>query len=107
MDPSLKDTLNALLARMDQMNQRLQEYKEQAANCRNLATRLDRLETNQRRIPDHVEDNKSLANNKSPQRRQVHSYHTEDTYAQYVKSVKIDAYFIDGRLDPQVTKISN
>ena len=37
MDPSLKDTLNALLARMDQMDQRLQEFKDQAnANCKDL-----------------------------------------------------------------------
>jgi len=29
MDPSLKDKLNTLIARMDQMDQRLQEFKDQ------------------------------------------------------------------------------
>ena len=44
MDSSIKEILDMPLARMDQ---RLQEYKDQAdANCRNLVTRLDRIETN-------------------------------------------------------------
>ena len=44
MNPGLKDTLNVLMARMDQTNQRLQEFKNQDdANCRDLATKLDRL----------------------------------------------------------------
>ena len=30
MDPRVKDTLNALITRMDQMNWRLQEFKDQA-----------------------------------------------------------------------------
>jgi len=55
---SLKDTLNTLFAKME--DQRLQEYKDQAdANCRELATRLDRLETNQQRTSDHLGDNES------------------------------------------------
>jgi len=70
MNLSLKDTLNTLLAKMDQMDQRLQEYKDQAdAKCKDLATRLDKLETNQQRTSDHVRDNESRANNRSPQRR--------------------------------------
>jgi len=48
MDPNLKDTLNTLITRMGQMDQRLQEFKYQAnSNCSDLATQLDRLETNQ------------------------------------------------------------
>jgi len=39
IDLSHKDTLNTFLAKMDQMDQRLQEYKDQAdANCRDLVT---------------------------------------------------------------------
>ena len=41
IDLSLKDTLKALIAKMNQIYQRLQEYKDQAnANCRDLATHL-------------------------------------------------------------------
>ena len=44
MNPSLKDIFNALIARMDEIDQRLQEFKDQAsANCRNLATQIDSL----------------------------------------------------------------
>ena len=64
MNLSLKDALNTLLAKMDQ---RLQEYKDQAeANCKDLATRLDKAETNKRKTPDHIEDNESRANNRPP-----------------------------------------
>jgi len=39
MNPSLHDILNTLIARMDQMDQRLQEFRDQAnANYRDLAT---------------------------------------------------------------------
>ena len=102
MDLSLKDTLNTLLAKMDQMDQRLQEYKDQAdANCRNLATWLNRLETNQKRTSYHIEDNEAQANNRSPQHRQAQPTHTEDPDAQYIKSVKVDAPFFNERLDPR------
>ena len=41
MDLSFKDTRNILIARIDQMDQRLRESKNQAdANCRDLATDL-------------------------------------------------------------------
>jgi len=41
MDLNLKNTLDTLLTK-DQMDQWLQEYKDQAeANCKDLATRLD------------------------------------------------------------------
>jgi len=40
-------TLDTILTRMDQLDQRLQEYREQDdTNCRELATRLDRIEIN-------------------------------------------------------------
>ena len=65
MHPSLKDLFNTLIAIMDQMDQRLREFKDQAdANCKDLATRLDRLETNRRRIPDSLEENESRDNNR-------------------------------------------
>ena len=47
MDFSLKDILNTLIARMVQMNRRLQEFRDQAdVKCRDLVTRLERLEIN-------------------------------------------------------------
>jgi len=71
MNYNLKDTLNTLIARMDQMDQRPQEFKDQAdANCKDLATRLDRLETNCRRIPNLLEENEPRDNSRSPMRRQ-------------------------------------
>ena len=67
MNLSLKDTLNTLLAKMDQMDQRLQENKDQAeANCKYLATRLDMVKTNQRKTPYHEGNNESRDNNRSP-----------------------------------------
>ena len=64
MDPRVKDTLNALIARMDQMNRRLQEFKDQAdANCKDLVTRLDRLEIIRRRT---AEKNVLRDNSRSP-----------------------------------------
>ena len=39
IDLSLKDTLNTLLAKKDQLDQRLQEYRDQAeVNCKDLMT---------------------------------------------------------------------
>jgi len=41
INPSLKATLKALIVRMDEINRRLQEFKDQAkANCKDLAARL-------------------------------------------------------------------
>jgi len=82
MNSSIKDTLDAILARMDQMDQRLQEYRDQDdTNCRKLATRLDMLETNRRRTPDPLKENEFRANNRSPRCRQAQRYYTEDTDA--------------------------
>jgi len=65
------------------MDQRLQEFKDQTdANCRDLATQLDRLETNRRRTPNPLEVNESRANSRSPQRRRAQPYRTKDTYVQ-------------------------
>ena len=60
MDPNLKDTLNTLIVWMDQMNQRLQEFRDYAnANCTDLATRLQRLETIGRRTTEDGSRNDS------------------------------------------------
>ena len=74
------------------MDRWLQEYKDQVdANYKELATRLDRLEINQKRIPDPIEENDFQA-------RQAHRH--EDTNAKYGKSVKVNVSFFDGWLDP-------
>jgi len=50
MDPSIQDTLNTLIDKIEKMGQQLQEVKDQVdVNCRDLATQFDRLETNRRR----------------------------------------------------------
>jgi len=49
-NPGLQDTLKTLIARMDQMDQWLLELRDQAnTSYKDLATRLERLETNRRR----------------------------------------------------------
>jgi len=103
IDLTLKDTLNTLPTKMDQMDQRLQEYKDQVdANCKDLSTRLNRLKNNQKRTSDHVEDNESQTSNRSPQHRQAQPTHTEDPDAQYIKSVsKSRCSFLYEHLDPQ------
>jgi len=84
------------------MYQRLQEFNDQAyANCRGLATQLDRLETNRRRIPELLEENKPRDNSRSPRRRQAQPYNTKDTDAQYTKRVKVDTPSFNRRLDSQ------
>ena len=51
MDPSIHDTLNTILQKIENMDRQLQEVKDQVdVNCRDLATRIGRLETNRRRI---------------------------------------------------------
>jgi len=102
MDPNLNDILNALITRMNQMDRWLQEFKNQTdANCKDLATGLDRLETNQRRIPKPLEENEPRDNNRLPWRRRAQPYNTKDTNAQYVKSVKVNDFSFDGHLNPQ------
>jgi len=82
------------------MDQRLQECREQADdNYKELATRLDKIETSRKRTPDHVEDNESRANNRSPLRRQA-QHSTLRTRTPNMSSVKIDVTSFDGRLDP-------
>ena len=50
MDPSFQDTINTLIDKMEEMDQQLQEVRDQVdVNCKNLATRLDRLETNRKK----------------------------------------------------------
>ena len=45
MDPSLQDTVNTIIDKMRKMDQQLQEVRDQIdVNCRNLATRFDRLD---------------------------------------------------------------
>jgi len=52
INSSIQDKLDVILARMGQMAQRLQEYRDQTdANCMELGTRLDRLETNRKENP--------------------------------------------------------
>jgi len=54
------------------MERQLQEFKDQAdANCKDLATRLDMLETNRKRIPDPLEENQSRDNNRSSRHRRA------------------------------------
>jgi len=81
------------------MDHQLQEVRDQVdVNCRNLATRFDRLETNRRRA---TEDN-SRNGSRSPRRERAQPYNTADTDTQYIKCFKVDAPSFDGRLDPQV-----
>jgi len=81
------------------MNQQLQEVRYQVnVNCKNLATWLDRLETNCRRA---TEDN-SRNGSRSPRWERAQPYNTADADAQYIKSVKVDALSFDGHLDPEV-----
>ena len=82
------------------MDRQLQEVKDQVdVNCRDLATRIGRLETNRRRIRD---DESSRNDSRSPRRERGPPYQTTDADAQYIRSVKVDAPSFDGRLDPQV-----
>jgi len=86
MDPNFKDTLNTLIARIDQMDQRQQKFKNQAdASCKDLVTWLDMLETNQKRIPGPLRVNEPRDNSKSPLRRRAQPFNTENTYTKYMK----------------------
>jgi len=69
MDPSIQDTLNTLIDKIEKMEQQLQEVRDQFdVNCRDLATRLERLETNWRRA---TEEEISRNGSRSPRREQV------------------------------------
>ena len=58
------------------MNRGLQEFRDQVdANYRDLVTRLEKLETNQRRT---TEKNESQNNSRSSQRVRAQPYNTDD-----------------------------
>ena len=74
MDPSIHDTLNTILQKIESMDRQLQEVKDQVdVNCRDLATRIGRLETNRRRIRD---DESSRNDSRSPRRGHHSDYVT-------------------------------
>ena len=99
MDPNIHDTLNTILNKIENMDRQLHEVRDQVdANCRDLATRIGRLETNRRT----TEVENSQNDSRSSRREQVPPYYTADADARYIKSVKVDAPSFDGRLDPQI-----
>ena len=78
MDPSIHDTLNTLIDKIEKMGQQLQEVRDQVdVNCRDLA-RLDRLETNRRRA---TEEENYQNGSRSPRRERVQLYITVDADA--------------------------
>jgi len=100
VDPSIHDTLNTPIDKIEKMDQQLQEVRDQVdVNCRDLATQLDGLEANRRRA---IKEENSQNGSRSPRRERVQSYNTADVDAQYIKSIKVDASSFDWRLDPQV-----
>jgi len=100
MDLSIHDTLNTLIDMMEKMNQQLQEVRDQVdVNCRDLESWLNRIETN-RRITTEEENSQNAS--RSLRRERVQPYNTAHADAQYIKSVKVDAPFFNGRLDPLV-----
>jgi len=99
MDPKFQDTLKTLIARMDWMDQRLLEFRDQAnTSYGDLATRLERLETNRRRT---AKEDESRNDSRLPRRERAQPHNTADTDAQYIKNIKVDASFFDRCLDPQ------
>jgi len=100
MDSIIHDTLNILIDKIEKMDQQLQEVRDQVdVNYRDLATRIDMLETNRRRT---MEEKNSRNGSRSPRQERVQPYYTADADAQYIKSVKIDAPSFEGRLVSQV-----
>ena len=100
MNRSIHDTLNILIDKIEKIYQQLQDAWDQVdVNCKDLVTRLDRLETNQRKA---MEEKISRNGSRSPKRKRVQPYNTANADAQYIKSVKIDTPSFDGHLDPQV-----
>ena len=70
MDPNIQDTLITLIDKIEKMDRQLQEVRNQVdVNCRDLATRIGRLETNQRRT---IEEENSRNGSRSPRREQIH-----------------------------------
>ena len=64
MDPSIQDTFNTIIDKIEKMDQQLQEVMDQVAvNYKNLVTRLDKLETNRR---EATEEDNSRNNSRSP-----------------------------------------
>ena len=91
MDPSLQNTLNTIIDKMEKMDQ-LQKVRGQVdVNYKNLATWLDRLETIRRRA---MKEENSRNDSRSPRRERVQPLND----AQYIKSVKVDTPSFDGRL---------
>ena len=85
IDPNIQDTLNTLIDKIEKMDQQLQKVRDQVdVNCRDLATRLNRLETNWRRA---TEEEYSRNDSRSTRRERVQPYNTADADAQYIKSV--------------------
>ena len=77
MDPRIRDTLNTILSKIENMDRQLQEVRDQVdVNCRDLATRIGRLKTNRRRT---TEEENSRNDSRSPRREQVPPYYTADT----------------------------
>ena len=82
VDPSIHVTLNILIDKIEKMDRQLQEVSDHVdVNCRDLATRLDRLEANQRRA---TEEENSRNGNRSSRRERVQPYNTADADAQYI-----------------------
>ena len=77
MDSNIQDTVNTLIIdKIEKMDQQLQEIMDQVdVNCRDLATRFDRLETNQRRA---IEEENSRNGSRSPRRERVQPYNIVD-----------------------------
>jgi len=93
IDPSIHDILNTLIDKIEKMDQQLLEVTDQVdVNCRDLANRLDRLETNQRRATEEE--------NSQNGREKVQPYNTADVDAQYIKSIKSRCSFIRLALGP-------
>ena len=89
MNPNIHDTLNTILSKIENMNRQLKEVRDQVdVNCRNLVTRIGRLETNQRRTTEE----ENSRNDRSPRRERVPPYYAVDADAQYIKSVKAVSY---------------
>jgi len=49
-----------------------------------------------------MEEENSQNCSRSPRRKRAQPYNTADTNAQYIKSVKVDVFSFNGRLEPQV-----
>jgi len=65
--------------KIEKMDQQLQKVREQVdVNCRDLATRLDRLETNWRRATEEENPRNGC---RSPRRERAQPYNTADADA--------------------------